>query len=142
MLVRDCLHRGVTALHHLAQHLGIERRCPLGRAHVGGDADDLAPPRPRRRRRADTVTEDVSLERLQRGRRVQAKLVRQYLPRVGVRRERVGLAAAAVERQHELRAQRLAQRMLGDERLELAHQVRVAAECEVGIDARAQARET
>ena len=69
--LRDRLHRGVTALHHLVQHLGIERRSPVGRAHVGRDADDLAPPRPRRRRsrRADPVTEDVALQRPQLGRR-------------------------------------------------------------------------
>ena len=75
------------------------------------------------------------------GRGLQPQLVRQHLARIAVGGERVGLATAAVERQHQLRAQRLAQRMLRHERLQLADQVRMAAEREVGVDARAEADE-
>ena len=60
-------------------------------------------------------------------------------PQVGVGCERVRLPSAAVEPEHQLRPQRLAQRMLGHERLELADQAGMAAEGEVGVDARAQA---
>ena len=52
---------------------------------------------------------------------------------VGV--ERVGLAACAVEGEHELLAQALVKGMRGDEPLELGHQVVVAPELEVRVDA-------
>ena len=53
--------------------------------------------------------------------------------------ERLGLAAAAVQREHQLAAQVLAQRVLSHQRLELADELGVAAEREVGLDARARA---
>ncbi len=49
--------------------------------------------------------------------------------------ERVRLAAEPVEREHLLAAQALAQRVLGDQRLELARERRVLAAREVGLDA-------
>ena len=56
--------------------------------------------------------------------------------------ERVGLPAAAVEREHQLAAQTLAKRMFGDERLEFRHQLVMAAERQVGVDAILDHRET
>ena len=56
--------------------------------------------------------------------------------------ERVGLAAAAVEREHQLAAQTLAERGLGDERLELRDERVLAAESEVGVGAILERRET
>ena len=110
----DRLHGVVAAVHDVLQHLGIQRRPALAGADVHRDADDLAPARSPRRRgeRADAVAEDVALQLLQLRRRVEPQLVGQHLPRVPVGGERVGLAPAAVERQHQLGAQRLAQRML------------------------------
>ena len=58
------------------------------------------------------------------------------------RMQRVGLPAAAVEREHQLAAQALAKRVLRDERLELRHQLVVAAEREVSVDAILERRET
>ena len=55
--------------------------------------------------------------------------------------ERVGLPAAAVQREHQLSAQAFAERVLGDERLELRHQVVVAAERQVGVDPILERRE-
>ena len=55
--------------------------------------------------------------------------------------ERVGLAARAVEREHQLAAQPLAQRVLVDERFELADELRVAAERELGLGALLDERE-
>src|SRR5204862_141467 len=52
-----------------------------------------------------------------------------------VDRERIGLAARAVERQHQLAAGPLAERLLGDEPLELADELHVTAESELGVDA-------
>ena len=49
--------------------------------------------------------------------------------------ERVGLATGAVEGEHELPAQTLLQRVVGGEEFELADQLGVLAEREVGLDA-------
>ena len=63
------------------------------------------------------------------------ELLDQRPARVAVDVERLGLATRAVEREHELAAQALAQRVLGDQRLELADELGVAAERELGVDA-------
>jgi len=64
-----------------------------------------------------------------------AHLLDEQPPRVAERRERLGLTPAAVEGEHPLAAQVLAQRVAGDERLELGHEVGVTAEREIGVDA-------
>ena len=46
----------------------------------------------------------------------------------------LGLPPALVERQHELTAQPLPERVLRDQELELAHQIRGASEREVRVD--------
>ena len=48
--------------------------------------------------------------------------------------ERVRLAPGAIEREHQLAAKALAQRLRGDQRLELADEVGVAPERELGLD--------
>ena len=63
------------------------------------------------------------------------------LPRLAVDLERLGLAARAVEREHLLAAQPLAQRVLGDERLELGDERRVPPERELGVDPLLERRE-
>ena len=63
------------------------------------------------------------------------------MPCVVVGGERIGLAARAVEREHLLAAQPLAQRMLANERVELAGDLGVPAAGEVGVDPLAQAVE-
>ena len=72
------------------------------------------------------LAQDRLLELAQRGARLEAELVHERPARVLVGGERVGLAARAVEREHELTAQSLAERMLADERLELADERRRA----------------
>ena len=107
------------------------RRAGRGRA---------AAERRRRRRVGDgelerrVVAEDRLLELLQRLARVEAELVDERGARVLVGGERVGLAAGAVEREHQQAAQALAQRVLAHERLELGHGLGVAAEREVGLE--------
>jgi hypothetical protein len=54
--------------------------------------------------------------------------------RLTVRLERVGLAARAVEREHALRVQALAQRLLRQQRLELGQHLAVAAGVEILVD--------
>ena len=56
-------------------------------------------------------------------------------PRLAVGLERLGLAPAAVEREHQLAGEPLARRVLGDEPPQLADDLGVAAGGEVGLDA-------
>jgi hypothetical protein len=48
--------------------------------------------------------------------------------------ERLGLPTGAVKSKHRLAAKMLTERLLGDQRLELAYQLSVAAAFEVGVD--------
>ena len=80
------------------------------------------------------LPQDRPLEPLQLLARLEPELVRQLAPGHPVASQRLGLAAGAVEREHQLAAQALPQRMLGDERLELADELGVTAERQVGVD--------
>ena len=62
-------------------------------------------------------------------------------PRVCVRLERLGLAAAAVEREHELRAESLAKRLCANERRELADELRALTASEICVDPRLEGGE-
>src|SRR5262245_11221235 len=81
------------------------------------------------------VTEDLRLQSLQLGTRLDAELVDEPRARALIDVERLCLTPTAVKRQHQLAAERLAQRMLADEPLELADDIAVAAELEVRLDA-------
>src|SRR5262249_32410920 len=77
-----------------------------------------------RRRRADGIgrrilVEDRLLELLEPATRLDAELLDEHAPSHLVRLQRVGLTAAAVEREHQLAAEPLPQGMSGDEQLEL-----------------------
>jgi hypothetical protein len=63
-------------------------------------------------------------------------------PDVGVGLQRLRLPTGAIQREHLLPAQPLAQRMRGRQRGQLAHQVGMAANREVGIDAVLQGRQS
>ncbi len=63
------------------------------------------------RSRALVVPEDRLFEPLQLGRRVDAELLDERLPCLAVRLERLGLTSRAVEREHQLAAQALPQRV-------------------------------
>ena len=78
--------------------------------------------------------QDRALELLQGTPRLKAEPVQQFTPSVLISLERVGLPTRAVQREHQLSAKALAQRMLADQRLELAHQPRVLARREVRVD--------
>ena len=71
---------------------------------------------------------------MQPGARVDPELLEQGRSSLAIHLEGLGLTPRAIEREHELAAQPLAQRMLGHEGLELADEVVVAAEREVGVD--------
>ena len=80
------------------------------------------------------LAEDRLLELAQRGARLDPELLDEHAARLLVRLERLGLPAAAVEREHQLAAEPLAERVLGDQRLELGDEVGVGAERELGVD--------
>ena len=80
------------------------------------------------------VAQDRLLQLAERRPRLEAELLVEHAPRFPVRLERLGLPAAAVEREHELPAQALVEGVLLDERLELGNEVDVPAEVELGVD--------
>ena len=86
------------------------------------------------RRDARLVPQDLRLEPLELRAGLDAELLDEPCARVLIRVERLRLPARAVERQHELAAERLAERVLANERLELAHDVTVPAELEIRLD--------
>jgi len=81
------------------------------------------------------VREDPGLQRLQAGSRLETQLVGEVAARALVDLERLALSPAPVQRQHDLFGQLLAGRMGGDERLQLGHELGVAATLQVGLDA-------
>ena len=82
------------------------------------------------------LVQDRAVKRLQLGARVDPELVHERRARRCVRVERLRLPARAVEREHQLAAQALPQRLLANERLELADELGAAAALEVGVDPR------
>ena len=73
--------------------------------------------------------------------RLEAQLLDEQLAALAVDLERLRLPAGAVEREHELCPQPLAQRMRADERLELADELRVLADRELRLRALLHQRE-
>ena len=83
------------------------------------------------------------MEALQLGAGLDPDLLDQPGARVAVGLECLGLAAAPVEREHALAVKVLAQRLFGDQRVQLADHLAVATCLEIGVDrhlARAQAQ--
>ena len=80
------------------------------------------------------VLKDCAFEALQLVARLEPELLVKQLAGVAVRSERLGLPAAAVQRQHEQRADALAQRVLLHERLELGDELGVSSKLQVGAD--------
>ena len=74
------------------------------------------------------------MQPLQLGPRFHADLIDERRSGLAVGRERIGLPAPAVERQHELPAQPLAKRVLHDKGLELADQLVVPAGGQLAVD--------
>ena len=87
------------------------------------------------------LREDPSLELVQLRAGLEADLVDQPGARGAVGLQRVRLTAVAVEREHELTAQPLAQRMLAHQRLQLTGEARVLAERELRLDAQLDRRQ-
>ena len=84
----------------------------------------------RARRERRLLAQDRRLQLPQLRRRLDPELAAEQPPGVAVDAEGVGLASGAIQRQHQLRAQPLSQRVGRDERLELADELGVAPERE------------
>ena len=80
------------------------------------------------------MLENLALELPERLARLEPELGGKVLPAVLVHLQRLPLATGPVQRHHQLTAKALAERMALDERLELADQLVVASEREVGVD--------
>jgi hypothetical protein len=114
---------------------------PVDLLGPGGEVGDIGrqqprgpPPRRRQRHRAgrriqDRVAgQDVALEPPQLGAGLEAQLVDHHPPGLLVDRQRLGRPAATVQRQHQLAAQPLAQRIPPGELGELGHQLMMPAQ--------------
>ena len=86
-------------------------------------------------RQGGVLAEYPPVELLQLLARRDAQLLVERPPRLTVRRERFRLPPGAVEGEHELSAQMLAERMVRDQRLELRDQLAGAAEGKVRVEA-------
>ena len=80
------------------------------------------------------MAEDLGLELAQLGARLDAELVDEAGAGSLIHVQSLRLPARTVQRDHELSQEALAQRVLGDEPLELSDDVAVAPELEVGLD--------
>jgi hypothetical protein len=87
------------------------------------------------------VGQDGFVEVVEVGAWLDPELLDEHLAGVAVGLERVCLAAAATQREHQLRVQPLTPRVLAGELLELTDQLSVAPDDEVGLDAQLEGRE-
>ena len=127
---------------HLRVAVAAQLMEQLGRAldvrEQEGDGPARNPRRPLvggRARERGIVLEDRALEPVELLARLDAELVDQQPPPVAVDLQRLRLPPRAVEGEHELSAQALAQRVFTDERLELGDDVLVSCQREIGFDA-------
>ncbi len=80
------------------------------------------------------LIQDGGLQLAQIGPRLDPQLLRQYASGALERRQRVALPAAAIQREHQLTPEPLAERMRGHERLEFGNQLGRSARGQVGVD--------
>jgi hypothetical protein len=78
--------------------------------------------------------QDLFVETLQLGRGIGPELVGQHLPSALERRQRLGLAARTVEREHQVGPHPLSERVPRRERLELGHDGGMSAASDLGCD--------
>ena len=87
------------------------------------------------------MREDGLLETLELGAGLEAELLDERPASIGVHVECLRLAAGAVEGEHQLRAEALAQRMRAHELAQLRHELGVTSSGEVGLDPRLESLE-
>ncbi len=141
-------HGGCRALLERAQHLRIAAGGRLDRHQCGRHALAHVPGRCRRppespravragryrARRLGVLEQDPLMETLQLLARLDPELVDEQSPRLLIDLERVRLAAAAVQREHQHRPHSLAQWLLARKRLELRDDCLVQTSLELGLD--------
>ena len=93
-----------------------------------------------RQRERRVLRQDRSLQLPQPLARLDAELLDQLAAGLLVGLQRVGLAVGAIQGEHQLRAQALAERVLGDQRLELSDHLGVPAERQPRVDLQLQGR--
>ncbi len=154
---RGCLGARAVPLEHLGNRLDRAGHGPAERLRIVRPAEaehirrddrdrlpDLGPrrrllprgrqllPRPELERRI--VHEHRPLQPLQRATGLEPELLHEHLARLVVDAQRLGLAARAVEGDHELGPESLAQRMLRDERLQFRDELGVPAGRKLRLD--------
>ena len=87
-----------------------------------------------RSREPGSVPKDLRLEPLELRSRLDPQFLDEPVSSLLIRLESLRLTARAIEREHQLPARGLAERVLPHERLELTDDVAVATELEVGLD--------
>ncbi len=101
----------------LGRRRGMARRCErIGGCELG------------------VLVQDLVFEPLQRGAGVEPELVAEHAPRFLEGLQGVRLSSRAVQREHQLCAKALAERMFGDEPLQLENDLVLAAELELGLN--------
>ena len=110
-----------------------QRRRGVGEVDGGPTVGGWGGPRPGAE--VGILVEYAALQLPQRGPGLDPELLDQDVPGPSVAPERVGLAARAVQGDHQLTPRALAQRVGRHERLDLGDQLVVAAERETGLDA-------
>lgn len=129
-------NRFAHARRRLRVHLGVDivRRREADR----GDGDRQAPlllgALHRRRRECRVLDQDLPFELAECLRRLEREGRVQLAAETPVRRERVGLPATAIQREHEVADRALTGRLGAHERLELGDEFDVAPECELGVE--------
>jgi len=81
------------------------------------------------------MREDGVLKPPQLHSRLQTQLRIEQGARLAIDRQGVGLATASIQRQHQLRAQPLAQRVGSHQALQLGHQLPITADQQISFDA-------
>ena len=105
----------------------------MGKLGVAPDQRGAGRLLPRRVERG-VLAQDRLVQPPQLGAGLDADLLDQRGARLTVRLQRLGLAARAIQREHALRVQPLAQRLLRQQRLELRQHLAVAPGVEVLVD--------
>jgi hypothetical protein len=116
-----------------------------GRALDVGEEEAHCPGRPRvglAKLERRVVVEDLALEPLQGRPRIDPQLFGEQPPALLVSVEGIVLASGAIEGQHQLRAQPFAERVGGNEALELGDELRVTAEHQLHLEPLLRRRQT
>jgi hypothetical protein len=120
---------------------GVELGLPAHQRRAGVELGRELDRRGRRRIELSILAQDRLVQPPQLRARLHPDLLHEHRPRLAVSVQRLRLPATAIQRQHALRVQPLAQRVLGHERLELGGDLAVPAGRQVAIDRQLERRD-